>query len=151
MEPDSERAKHIRGIAMKILFVIATGLVFAGATGVTPGISSTSAQSYDRTDPRNCPPRGDPRRTACLERMVRDGRVDVDRDTAYLNSLNQSMRRACDAAQVADSAARVAGRTPPGEPVRAMGRVWSSSRALADFALGQHRECEKLRRELRGR
>lgn len=135
---------------MKSFFALVAGLVLTSAAGITPDISRASGQGYDRTDPRNCPPRGDPRRTACLERMVRDGKPDVDRDTAYYNSLNQSMRKTCDIAQVADSAARAAGRTPPG-PVRAVGRVWSSARALADFALGQQRECEKLRRELRGR
>lgn len=136
---------------MKAFAVLAAGLVLAIVPGITPDIDRAWGQGYDRTDPRNCPPRGDPRRTACLERMVRDGRVDVDRDTAYLNSLNRSMRKACDTAQVADSAARAARRMPPGHPVRAVGRVWSSARALADFALDQHRECEKLRRELRGR
>jgi hypothetical protein len=136
---------------MKSHLALIAGLVLTSAAGITPDISEASGQGYDRTDPRNCPPRGDPRRTACLERMVRDGKPDIDRDTAYLNSLNQSMRKACDTAQVADSAARVARGMPPGHPVRAVGRVWSSARALADFALGQHRECEKLRRELRGR
>jgi hypothetical protein len=82
--------------------------------------------------------------------MVQQGQAETARNTAYYESLNQSMRKACDAAQAADLAARVAGSTPSG-PVRAVGRVWSSARALADFALGQHRECERLRRELRGR
>lgn len=134
---------------MKLFSVVAGGLVLVTGAAVTLDTNSAWGQGYDRTDPRNCPPRGDPRRTACLKRMVREGQVDIDRNKAYLDSLNQSMRKACAAAEAADAAARVAGRTQG--PVRAVGRVWTSARALANFALGQRRECEKLRRELRRR
>lgn len=127
--------KNIVGIA---LLAIALSLPIGGAYA-TP--------QRDPLDPNNCPARGHPDRTLCLERLKREGQVEIDRSSAYLDSLNRSMSRTCAVAETADAAARAAGGTTG--TVRAIGKTWTSSRALADFALGQRRECEKLRRELR--
>jgi hypothetical protein len=131
---------------MKPSSKLAIIICMAGITGA-PGYAANPA---DASDPRNCPARGEPGRAECLRNMVQRGEAENARNNAYYQSLNRSMEKACTAADTADAAARVAGRSPPG-PIRAAGRVWGSARALADFALGQRRECEKLRRELRGR
>lgn len=135
---------------MKSLSALVAGLILTSAAGITPDISRVAGQGYDRTDPRNCPPRGDPRRTACLERMVRDGQVDIDRDTAYLDSLNRSMERACAAAENADALALLLTRNP-NRQVRWGGRAWSSARMLSQAALGSRRDCQRLQNELRRR
>jgi hypothetical protein len=130
---------------MKVLIGISL-VASAIALPVTPA----NAQDYESTNPNNCPARGQPGRTECLNRMLGRGDVINERANAELARLTKRMEAACSAAQVADSAARRASRSP-NVAVNAVGRVWTSARALADFALGQRRECEKLRRELRGR
>jgi hypothetical protein len=122
-------------------------LAFAATLVAAP---ADSRRPSDSSDPRNCPARGQPGRTECLRNMVQRGEAENARNNAYYASLNQSMRKACDTAAAADAAARMAGRSA-NPTVRVGGRVWTSARALANFALGQQRECDRLRRELRGR
>jgi hypothetical protein len=105
---------------------------------------------YDSTDPRNCPARGQPGRDQCLRNMVQKGQAQVAYDTAYLESLNQSMRKACAAAEAADDAAKMLSWVPA-RPVKWGGRVWTSARLLTEAASGSRHDCERLRNELRSR
>ena len=139
---------------MKMKYPLALALAFGSLAALSaPSVASAAGlagDQYDSSDPRNCPARGQPGRTKCLEDMNNRGKADSGQANAELERLNRRMEIACDAAQTADAAARVAARSPYA-PARWSGRVFSSARALTDFALGQRRECDKLRRELRGR
>lgn len=129
---------------MKILIglsILAGGLALSAAVLAAP---------YDPTDPRNCPARGQPGHTECLQDMVRRGQVQNAYNSAYLESLNQSMRKACAAAEAADDAARMLSWVPA-KPVKWGGRVWTSARLLSEAAMGSRHDCERLRNELHSR